>query len=247
MRYRLLYLFCFCSFFSFSQVKDSVATPQNVTTDKLTLKKMILPASFITAGLVLRTPAWRDDMVEFKNKVFGTDFNFRGDDYFQFVPVAQTLLGNSLGFKSKHGYAQMVTNQLMSNIMMSGIVYSIKISVKDKRPDDSAHNSFPSGHTATAFNSAMINYLEFKDSSKWYACSGFLFATATGVLRVANNRHSPGDVFAGAGIGMATALVVHYWSPFRWDEKQKNKKLSYIIYPAINNSSYGIGYIANFK
>lgn len=247
MKCRYLYLICLCSFIGFSQVKDTITVSTNSTTDKLTIKKMILPASFITAGLVLRTPAWRDDMLQFKKKVFGTDFNFRGDDYFQFVPVAQTLLGNSLGFKSKHGYAQIVTNELVSNMMMAAIVYGIKNTVKDDRPDDSALNSFPSGHTATAFNNAMINYLEFKDSNKWYAYSGFLFATATGVLRVANNKHFPGDVAAGAGIGMATALVVHYWSPFRWDEKQKNKKLSYIIYPAINNSSYGIGYIANFK
>jgi membrane-associated phospholipid phosphatase len=34
----------------------------------------------------------------------------------------------------------------------------------------------------------------------WYASSGFVFATATAILRIANNKHYSSDVLAGAGI-----------------------------------------------
>lgn len=208
---------------------------------------MILPATCFTAGLVLRNPSWRENMLRFRDNTFGTDFHTKIDDYFQFIPVGETLLGNSLGFKSKHGYAQIVTNGLVSNLIVGGVVYGLKNTIKDVRPDGSAANAFPSGHTATAFNNAMTHYLEYKDSNKWFAASGFVFAVATGVLRVANKRHWPGDVAAGAGIGMATSLVVHYWSPFQWDNKKQNKKLASITYPIISDKVYGIGWVCSFK
>jgi hypothetical protein len=31
----------------------------------------------------------------------------------------------------------------------------------------------------------------------WYASSGFVFATATAILRIANNKHYSSDVLAG--------------------------------------------------
>ncbi|WP_428223992.1 phosphatase PAP2 family protein [Flavobacterium sp.] len=235
-------LFCHLSR---GQQQDSISVARS--SDKLTLKKMIIPTTCIAAGLVLRNPAWRADLLQLKDNTFGADFHTRIDDYLQFVPISETLLGNSLGFQSKHGYAQMVTNELVSNLMIGGIVYGLKNTIKDVRPDGSAANSFPSGHTATAFNNAMIHYLEYKDSNKWFASSGFVFAVATGVLRVANTRHWPGDVAAGAGIGMATALVVHYWSPLQWDAKKQHKRISSITYPIINDKIYGIGWVGKFK
>lgn len=75
--------------------------------------------------------------------------------------------------------------------------------------------SFPSGHTSIAFTNAALLYYEYKDSNVWYASSGFLFATATGVLRIANNKHYTSDVLAGAGIGFASGLIVSYWNPFK--------------------------------
>jgi membrane-associated phospholipid phosphatase len=41
-------------------------------------------------------------------------------------------------------------------------------------------------------------FQEYKDSNLWYA--GFVFATATAILRIANNKHYSSDVLAGAGI-----------------------------------------------
>ena len=43
---------------------------------------------------------------------------------------------------------------LKSEILMSGSVTFLKHAVQELRPDGSARNSFPSGHTAQAFAAA---------------------------------------------------------------------------------------------
>jgi membrane-associated phospholipid phosphatase len=48
----------------------------------------------------------------------------------------------------------------------------------------------------------------------WYASSGFVFATATAILRIANNKHYSSDVLAGAGILLSGILVTNY-NPFQ--------------------------------
>ena len=194
-----------------------------VNKSKLTYKDFIIPTALVVTGALLKSPKTQLNLQESAQKTFGNDFHTRIDDYLQFVPAAQMLTGNLLGFKSKHGYKQMMANIAMSNLMVGGVTFIAKKSAKDLRPDGSAYNSFPSGHTATAFNNATLLFLEYKDSNIWYASSGFAFATATGVLRIANNRHWTGDVVAGAGIGIAIGTIVSYWNPFRFDEKSNKK------------------------
>ncbi|QYS87926.1 phosphatase PAP2 family protein [Flavobacterium davisii] len=187
---KLIYLLLvsyICAFSGFAQITDTIHEKNQK--DILSVKKMIIPATLITSGIILRTPAWRNQLLDFKNQLFGASFSTKVDDYIQYIPIIQTLGGKSIGIESKHGYKQMITNQIISNAISAAVVHGLKNSVKDLRPDGSANNSFPSGHAATAFTNAMIQYLEYKDSNKWYAASGFLFATATGVLRVANTRH----------------------------------------------------------
>ncbi|MCH4829494.1 phosphatase PAP2 family protein [Flavobacterium columnare] len=232
-----------CTFSSFAQIIDTIHEKKVDHHDTFKMKKMMIPTALIVSGVILRNPAWRNQLLDFKNQLFGTSFSTKIDDYIQYIPIVQTLGGKTIGIESKHGYKQIITNQIVSNAISAAIVHGLKNSVGDLRPDGSAKNSFPSGHAATAFTNAMLQYLEYKDSNKWYAASGFLFATATGVLRVANTRHWPGDVAAGAGIGMASAIVVHYWSPFKWDQTKKDKRMSYIAYPILNEKTYGLGFI----
>jgi membrane-associated phospholipid phosphatase len=150
-----------------------------------------------------------------------------------------------LGFESKAGYKQMLANLLISNLMVETVVSLTKNTTHDLRPDGSIANSFPSGHTATAFNNATLLFLAYKDSNVWYAASGYLFATTTGVFRIANNRHWPGDVLAGAGIGIAVGTIVNYWNPFHFDNKKKNT--AFIAYPVVNDKSYGLGMLYQIK
>lgn len=231
---------------SIANAQDSLTIVKNTSKEQFNYNKLILPTGLIVVGAILKTPVLQKNIQENVRSVFATNFHTSADNYLQFVPVAQMFAGNVLGFQSKHGYKQMMINTIISGVIMGGIVYAGKTATHDLRPDGSANNSFPSGHSATAFTNATLLFYEYKDSNVWYASSGYLFATSTAVLRMANNRHWSGDVVAGAGIGIAVATIVNYWNPFHFDDKKTNK-LGLFGYPIINDKSYGIGFLYQIK
>jgi membrane-associated phospholipid phosphatase len=73
-----------------------------------------------------------------------------------------------------------------------------------------------------------------------------LFATATGIFRVANNKHYTSDVLTGAGIGLASGILVSYYNPFQSIRFGKNSKTTAFIYPQIGNQ-IGIGLLIRSK
>lgn len=218
-------------FKSTAQDSLSAKAPQ----DKLALKQFIVPATLITAGgLLLHTQANQNIQNDIR-KEFGTDFHTSADNFIQFVPVAQIYAGKYLGFKPKNDFLHQTINIAVANAIMGTVVTVMKHSFKEERPDGSNNLSYPSGHTATAFTNASLLFYEYKDANLWYASSGFLFATATGVLRIANNKHYASDVLTGAGIGTAVGLLVSYWHPFQSFSLGKSKKNTALIYPQIGN------------
>lgn len=231
-------LFSFFIFLGNAQIKDSIAATKNQ--DKISYKQFIAPAALIATGALLINAELNDRIQSKANDFFGEDFHTSADDYLQFVPVAQIYLGKTFGFKPKNNFRQQSINIIVANTIMGTVVFATKNIVKEERPDQSDNLSFPSGHTATGFTNASLLFYEFKDSNIWYASSGFLFATATGVLRIANNKHYTSDVLAGAGIGLATGLAVSYWNPFKSLSFGKNKKTTGYVYPQIGNQ-IGLG------
>ena len=90
-----------------------------------------------------------------------------------------------------------------ANVSTSNPCVGIKYTAKEMRPDGSTANSWPSGHTATSFVGATLLHKEYGlTRSPWHSVAGFGVATATGVMRVLNNRHWVSDVMSGAGIGI---------------------------------------------
>ncbi len=87
----------------------------------------------------------------------------------------------------------------------------------DQAPDaaDVPNNqrSMPSGHTSTAFALATSYWLTrngiTEDDKPWLRWVLMAGATGVGVLRVAAGKHHPSDVFIGAGVGVASAVVIH--------------------------------------
>lgn len=64
--------------------------------------------------------------------------------------------------------------------------------------------SFPSGHTATAFALAMALSLSYRQGRPIF----FLFAFLVGLQRIISQNHFPSDVIAGAVIGVVSARTV---------------------------------------
>ena len=143
-----------------------------------------------------------------KNTQLLTDFKTGIDDYTQFFGPAMVVGLKLGGYEGRSDWPRLLASAGMSYAIMAALVNGIKYTAKEMRPDGSTANSWPSGHTATAFVGASLLHKEYGlTRSPWWSVAGYGVATATGVMRVLNNRHWISDVMSGAGIGiMSTEL-----------------------------------------
>ena len=143
-----------------------------------------------------------------KNTQLLTDFKTGIDDYSQYFGPVMTVGLKLGGYEGRSDWPRLLASAGMSYGIMAAIVNGIKYTAKEMRPDGSQANSWPSGHTATAFVGASLLHKEYGlTRSPWWSVAGYGVATATGVMRIMNNRHWISDVMSGAGIGiMSTEL-----------------------------------------
>lgn len=239
------------SIMGFSQsTLDSLHLPTDSLVQKqrgFTYNQLILPGSLIAGGFLLRNSSTNArlnrDIKKFRDNNFNA-FRTNVDDYFQYSTILLTLGGNAMGFKSQNNYKQIISDGIVSNILLSAIVLPLKNNIGDMRPDGSASNSFPSGHTAAAFNCATLHFLEYRDDNVLFASAGFGIASTTALFRVLNNRHWLSDVTAAAGIGIATATLVYYFNPFRFESK---KETTLTLLPTYSNNTAGFVLNYSFK
>lgn len=170
------------------------------------------------------------------------------DDFSQYAPIATAYGLNALGIKGKHNFKDRTIIMANSYLMMSSAVLGLKSITQVERPDGSSFNSFPSGHTATAFAGAEFLWQEYKDVSPWYGIGGYAVATCTGLFRMYNNRHWLSDVVAGAGIGILSTKV-SYWI-YPWVKNQlfngKQTRTATAIAPFYNGSQMGCSVAIRF-
>lgn len=138
-----------------------------------------------------------------KNTQLLTDFKTGIDDYTQYFGPALTVGLKLGGYEGRSDWPRLLASAAMSYGLMAALVNGIKYTAKEMRPDGSQANSWPSGHTATSFVGATLLHKEYGlTRSPWFSVAGYGVATATGVMRVLNNRHWVSDVMSGAGIGI---------------------------------------------
>ena len=139
-----------------------------------------------------------------------TNFKSSIDDYTQYFGPAMTLGLKLGGVEGRSDWPRFLASAAMSYGAMAILVNSIKYTAKEMRPDGSTANSWPSGHTATSFVGATILHKEYGlTRSPWYSVAGYGVATATGIMRVLNNRHWVSDVLSGAGIGIFSGELAY--------------------------------------
>ena len=147
-------------------------------------------------------------------------FHNKLDDYLQFAPLALTYGLKATGYQGRSQWGRLITSNAFSAVIMAAMVNGLKYSVRDTRPDGSTDNSFPSGHTATAFMAATILHKEYGlTRSLWYSVGGYSVATGIGVFRVMNNRHWVSDVLVGAGIGILSTELGYAISDLIFKDK----------------------------
>lgn len=231
----LVIMFFFLILKTQGQALDSVTNQK-----KLTYKSFIIPAALMGSGVLLLNSQQNKEIQKESESFFGSSFSTGADNFTVFVPLVQMYTGKLLGFQPKNTFMHQTIDVVTANTISYIVVTAVKNSVKANRPDGSDRLSFPSGHTAIAFTHATLLYQEYKDANFWYASSGFVFATATGILRVANNKHYTSDVLTGAGIGIASGILVSYYNPFQKLLLGKKNKTSAFVYPQCGDQ-LGIG------
>jgi membrane-associated phospholipid phosphatase len=254
MKSTLLLLFIFYCTISFAQQLnvDTIKTfkPRCAYGRPSKIVQLIIPATLITFGVIAQG----------KNSLHQLDISTRNqvvskyknpfttiDNYTQWVPAVAVYALNAGGVKGKNNLRDRTMLYALSNIISTGISYTVKHTAKVERPDGSSKNSFPSGHTTTAFAAAEFLRQEYKDVSPWYGVAGYAIAATTGALRVYNNRHWVSDAVAGAGLGILSTKLAYWIYPSIQKKLFSNKSSHTLIMPYYQNNGGGIAMIYNFR
>lgn len=243
---------------SMNEIPDSISVDNSCEYDGYSFKakQLILPASLFAVGaLGTFVKPYKDFNVFVKDKVADLRGNHKVkvDDYIQYLPVATHLFLGFTRVPHHNNFLQRLSVDATSAISLTIMTNVFKYSFREKRPDSNRRNSFPSGHTATAFMGAELMRIEY---GTYWGIGGYCVATAVGLLRIYNERHWVNDVIAGAGIGILSARIGYWMLPLynKWFFKnvhagKNNKQLvSFSTVPSYDyfNGSLTINCLVRF-
>lgn len=212
-------------------------------------KALLIPTVLIGYGIVgLESHTLKLVNAEISEEVQEhIDDKFTLDDISQYTPFVSVYALNALGVKGKHNFKDRTIILGTAYLIMGATVNIIKNTGNVERPDGTSKNSFPSGHTATAFMGAEFLMQEYKDVSVWYGVTGYVIASGTGFFRMYNNRHWLTDVAAGAGIGILSTKIAYWTHPFIKKHIFKDKEtLNGMVMPFYNGKESGLGLVLTF-
>lgn len=231
---------------------DSIVVSKQVADTvqlKFSIKQLIIPAVLMTYGIVaiesdylkLINVELRDELKE------SIDDKFTIDDFSQYAPMASVYILNNIGVEGKNNLKDRSIILATSYALMAGTTLGLKSVTHIERPDGSSNNSFPSGHTATAFAGAEFLWQEYKDVNIWYGISGYAVAAGTGFFRIYNGRHWLSDVAMGAGIGILSTKAAYWMYPYLKKHLfTKERNTTSMIAPFYNGKQTGIGFVMQF-
>lgn len=149
------------------------------------------------------------------------------DDYIQFAPAITTYALNLCGYEGRSSFKRLFFSSGFSFAFMGLFVNGIKYTASEMRPDGSTANSFPSGHTATAFTCATIMHKEYGlTRSPWFSVGAYSISTLTGIMRTLNNRHWISDILVGAGLGVISTDLGYMMADFWFKDKGINRTIA---------------------
>ena len=196
-------------FHFFKNYTNPAVRPYTFMQDQTWVGIPVFAAGWIIKG---EKKAFRQNYKVQNTKIRLIKYNFHTeiDNYTQFAGIGLTVGLKLAGVEGRSSWPRLAASSLASYAVMAAFVNGIKYTARELRPDDSTNNSWPSGHTATAFVGATILHKEYGlTRSPWYSIAGYSVATATGVMRVLNNRHWISDVLSGAGIGILSTELAY--------------------------------------
>lgn len=240
-----------CAFLSAQSLSDSVETggkdniyPTKANSFSKQLDKFSSSSVFqmtyigvplIVGGLIVKS---EDDHFRNLRNDYLPRFNRHVDDYMQYVPAAVMFGMKAAGVQSRSSWRRMIASDAFSAILMGCVVNTLKLTTNVERPDGSNRHSFPSGHTAMAFMTATMLNKEYGHKNPWIGIGAYSVATATGLMRMANNKHWLSDVLTGAGIGILSTEVGYYLADLIFKEKGISRSVNKDVFDRMDKSSF---------
>lgn len=244
----------------FDTYKDSVILRKNgkrnwwaenqTYSTRFRAEQLVAPVAFIGLGAlgVGENAPMRGVNLAVKDGLYSVSkgVKIRFDDYVQYLPVALYLTLDFMGVKAKHSFGERVAVGVVTYISVTALSQSVKYIVREPRPDTGTRNSFPSGHTTTAFAGAELVRTEYG----WGAGMGaYALAATVGFMRMYNGRHWFNDVLAGAGLGILSARIGYWMLPLsRHLFKIPRKGQAMVATPMYhaNTKAVGVSYAIQF-
>lgn len=113
-----------------------------------------------------------------------------------------------------------------------GLTYGLKAAVHEERPDGSGDDSFPSGHTASAFLGA--SHLHYRYGWK-YGLPAYGLAALVGASRIEADKHFVHDVLA--------SIVIANLSAYFLTDPENERVL---LWPVCDSRKKSFGIVARF-
>lgn len=215
--------------FSFAQQKETEISYNKRFDFKY--KKLYVPVGLMISGIVADgrgKESIKNEIVEERNEhLIGFANHF--DDYAQFAPFVAIYGFEIAGMKPKTDIKNRTVILIKGQILNLGLVYILKKSLKETRPDGTAF-SFPSGHTANVFAGATMLSIEYGAQYKWVPFAAYGVATTVGVMRMANNKHYISDVLFGAGLGILSMKVAYWTHQYQWNKPKSDQDPLAVLY-----------------
>lgn len=213
---------------------DEASVP--VTTDA---KYVLIGGTAITLTLVIFDDPVVDpfQQKQVRNKTLG-DSSKWGDWIGQWVPNVLYIGGMSIaGYNGdSEGYRRAI-GMFKATSYSTMVTTALKYTVREPRPIDSSwKNSFPSGHSTTAF--AFSGYVAAEHGWAW-GVPATLVSAFVGYSRINDNMHWIHDVVAGATIGW-----VYGWGISKY--QRANKEVSTYVMPILDSKTAGLSLYKEF-
>ncbi|MBY0414676.1 MAG: phosphatase PAP2 family protein [Bdellovibrionales bacterium] len=203
---------------------------------------------YVGAGLTLTVLIFEDSIVDPTQKEFTNDkplgsFSKFGDLAGQMVPNALYAIGQILAGSAGDKYAyDRAMGMIKASAYSSGMTTILKYSVREPRPGKSTdRNSFPSGHSTTAF--AFGGYIYEEHGWQW-GVPALALASFVGASRINDNRHYLHDVLAGTTIGLMYGIGISKIDKMNRSERTSAPTLT--IIPLFDSTTRGLALLKEF-
>jgi hypothetical protein len=203
-------------------------------------KYVLIGGTAITAILAIFEDQIGDpfDAKQVRNRTLGDSSRF-GNWLGQNIP--NILYAGGMGIASRYDNPEAgrrAMGMLKATLYSSAVTTALKYTVREPRPNDiSIKNSFPSGHTTTAF--AFAGYVAAEHGWVWGGAA-MAMGTFVAYSRINDDAHHLQDVTAGATIGW-----VYGWGMSEW-QKKKQSENQVAILPIVDTRTAGMTLFKEF-